>query len=117
MTLILQQTKAESELFHAIKDYAKNNNEILQEVYADAIKDFIDLFEKLSPGERRPTFYASPSAGLTINLKLPEALKDVAVELATQEQASARRFYYTALLRFALNKKLIHSTEDLLNGR
>jgi hypothetical protein len=35
---------------------------------------------------------------------------------ATKEQSSARRLYYTALLRFALNKKLINSKEDIMHG-
>ncbi|GEM_PF-4867903 len=116
MTLILQQTKAEPELVNAIKNYTKVHDEILQEVYAKAIKEFIDSFKNIAPGEHHPIFYASPSAGLTINLKLPEKLKNEAVQLATKEQSSARRLYYTALLRFALNKKLINSKEDIMHG-
>lgn len=116
MTLILQQTKAEPELVDAIKNYTKLNNEILQEVYAKAVKEFIDSFKNISSGERHPVFYASPSAGLTINLKVPELLKIEVMALAKREQTSARRLYYTALFRFALNKKLINSKEDLRNG-
>ena len=117
MTLILQQTKVEPELVSALKIYARDHNETLQDVYAKAIREFIDVFKNIDPVERRPIFYASPSAGSTINLKLPEPLKDVALELATKEQASARRLYYTALVRFALNNKLINTKEDLMNGR
>jgi hypothetical protein len=107
LTLILQQTKAEPELVNAIKDYVKVHNKTLQEVYAKAVREFIDSFKNIAPDERHPIFYASPSAGLTINLKLPEKLKNEVITLAKREQTSARRLYYTALLRFALNRKLI----------
>jgi hypothetical protein len=58
----LQQTKAEPELVNAIKNYTKVHDEILQEVYAKAIKEFIDSFKNIAPGEHHPIFYASPSA-------------------------------------------------------
>lgn len=106
MTLIIQQTKADIVLVNAIKTYAKNNNEILQEVYAKAVKEFIDSYER-----EQPSFLASPLNGITINLKLPENLKKSATLLANKHNNSARRLYYTALRQFALKNKLINSRE------
>jgi hypothetical protein len=39
---------------NAIKNYTKVHDEILQEVYAKAIKEFIDSFKNIAPGEHHP---------------------------------------------------------------
>jgi PhoPQ-activated pathogenicity-related protein len=115
LKLILQQTKVEEQLINAIKKYSKNKNIMLQELYAQAIKEFINSFKGITPGIYHPIFYSSPITGITVNLKIPEYLKEEAEEIANNKKTSSRRLYYTALLRFSLNNKIISSKEELRN--
>ncbi len=115
MTIILQQTKAEHKLADAIKNYAKDNNQKLQCVYSEAIREFMDYLKSIDTNKNSAKFYTSPKEGKTINLKIPESVKSEGLALARMHQVSARRLYYTALVRFAESKFIININEDLIN--
>lgn len=112
MSLILQQTKSDPKLNDALRQYAKDHGRFFQAVYTKAIADFIEEINKNHSSGARHLFCSSPRDGKNINMKIPEKLKDAALFMAKQEQTSARRLYYTALVRFALKEELF-TKEDL----
>ncbi len=97
MTLITQQTKVDDALVLALKKLAKEQGITLQALYADAVQRF------LNERAKTPTvlYLVSPRTGGNYNLKLPAPLVRRAITLATKDHTSARRLYYTALVRYA----------------
>ncbi len=97
MALITQQTKVDDALVVALKDLARQEGVTLQALYADAVEAF------LNDRSKTPTalYLVSPRTGGNYNLKLPAPLVHRAITLASKDNTSARRLYYTALVRYA----------------
>ena len=97
MALITQQTKVDDALVVALRKLAKQQGVTLQALYADAVETFL----RDRPKTPAVLYLASPRSAGNYNLKLPVPLVRRAITLASEDSTSARRLYYTALVRYA----------------
>jgi hypothetical protein len=99
--LVVQQTSLEERYLEWFKTYAQTNNLFLQDIWVDAIERLLAHRKKCLAKGEFPAYFAAPVGCEPWSMKLPRAIVDRVAAVASEDRTSARRFYYTALVRYA----------------
>jgi hypothetical protein len=106
---VLKQTGVPEELIQGFKVHAAQNRKLLQEVYDEAVADFLKQRAQLAKEKRgAPEYRATPNKGIReLNVRVRSDLADKVEKAAEDDGVPGRRLIYTALLEHAKKNKII----------
>lgn len=101
MPLVVQQTRLAKRDRDRLQKYADKNRTLYQDLWAQAINEFLDRrADMLKRGVRISYLAGTTRDGIPWTMKLPNSLVVKVKRVAKADYASARRLYYTALMQF-----------------
>ncbi len=103
LPLVVQQTRLERNHKEALQAYAGENGMSYQDLWTDAVIEFLQARAGLLKQGVRVSYLATPSHAIIWSTKLSREVVDEVNLVAQTDYSSARRLYYTALVHFVEN--------------
>lgn len=112
---VLLQTRVAFSMISKLKLYVARESAklgervLLQEIYEQAVVEFIQYRRELQKKGSKIVYSASPQRGegsSELNMKIPRDLAFRLSRIATADKTSGRRFLYTSLVHFCRTHKI-----------
>lgn len=106
---VLRQTRVAYSMISKLKLYVARESSrlghrvLLQDIYEQAVVEFMEHRMELQKEDKKIIYLASPARGegsSELNMKLPDNLAFRVTRIAEADHTSDRRFLYTSLVRF-----------------
>lgn len=100
MPLVVQQTHLDRESKDKLQKYADKQDLLYQDLWIEAINDFLEKREAMRKQEQRMFYLAGGTAAVAWSMKLPKEVVAKVKRVAKADHASVRRLYYTSLMLY-----------------